>query len=353
MAGRTPQEILEQREAWMSRKAASAAGQDIPIQPPLKPGETAPEPVEAGATEVEAAETVETPEPVAAATAPTPEPETVAAPAPVSALPPQAPSGGKRTPEEIRAQREAFMAAKAARAAGQAPAPKPAAALAEAAPKPAAAPAAAKPAAAPKPATPAAAPAPRRDAPPAPEGIDPNITRRELLNHAWLASIGLFAVETVGLSLWFAFPNFKAGQFGGQFPLLGTASEVLPEVNAGPKPYTDGKFWLVNLDMESPSGEPRKGIMAIYKVCTHLGCLYEWVTITNRFECPCHGSKFALSADYLDGPARRSLDRFVIQAISPDGTVKETDAEGNPLEVNGDETLIIDTGQRILGQPVV
>jgi cytochrome b6-f complex iron-sulfur subunit len=245
------------------------------------------------------------------------------------------------------------MAAKAARAAGQAPAPKPAAVPAEAAPKPAAAPAAAKPAAAPKPATPAAAPAPRREAPPAPEGIDPNITRRELLNYAWLASIGLFAVETVGLSLWFAFPNFKAGQFGGQFPLLGTASEVLPEVNSGPKPYTDGKFWLVNLDMESPSGEPRKGIMAIYKVCTHLGCLYEWVTITNRFECPCHGSKFALSADYLAGPARRSLDRFVIQAISPDGTIKETDADGNPLEVNGDEHLIIDTGQRILGKPVV
>ena len=40
MAGRTPQEILEQREAWMSRKAARAAGQDIPILPPLKPGET-------------------------------------------------------------------------------------------------------------------------------------------------------------------------------------------------------------------------------------------------------------------------------------------------------------------------
>jgi cytochrome b6-f complex iron-sulfur subunit len=247
------------------------------------------------------------------------------------------------------------MAAKAARAAGQVPAPaaQPAAAPTPVAAKPAAAPAAAKPAAAPKPAAPAAAPAPRREAPPAPEVIDPNITRRELLNYAWLASIGLFAVQTVGLSLWFAFPNFKAGQFGGVFPLLGEANTILPEVNSGPKPYTDGKFWLVNLDMESPSGEPRKGIMAIFKVCTHLGCLYEWVPITNRFECPCHGSKFALTGDYLDGPARRSLDRFVIQAVSPDGTVKETDADGNPLEINGDETLLIDTGQRILGRPVV
>jgi cytochrome b6-f complex iron-sulfur subunit len=181
---------------------------------------------------------------------------------------------------------------------------------------------------------------------------DPKITRRELLNYAWLASIGLFALETVGLSLWFAFPNFKAGQFGGQFN-IGPATGVLPEVNAGPKAFTDGKFWLVNLDTKSPAGEPRKGIMAIFKVCTHLGCLYEWVTITNRFECPCHGSKFALTGDYLQGPARRSLDRFVIQAVSPDGKIKETDAEGHPLEINGDESLIIDTGKRILGKPVV
>jgi cytochrome b6-f complex iron-sulfur subunit len=165
-----------------------------------------------------------------------------------------------------------------------------------------------------------------------------------------LASLGLFTVETIALSLWFAFPNFVEGQFGGLFP-IGSASTALPEVNSGPKAYQEGKFWLVNVDMESPSGEPRKGVMAIFKVCTHLGCLYDWVPITTRFECPCHGSKFALAGDYLEGPARRSLDRFVIQAISPDGSVKETNPEGDPLEINGDETLIVDTGQRILGDP--
>jgi cytochrome b6-f complex iron-sulfur subunit len=236
------------------------------------------------------------------------------------------------------------MAAKAARAAGEAaPPPAPAAATASA-PAPATAKAAPRPATAAKP---AAAPA-RAAAPAAAETVDPKITRRELLNYAWLASIGLLAVETVGLSLWFAFPNFKAGEFGGLFS-IGAAADVVPEVNSGPVPFTDGKFWLVNLDIESPDGEPRKGVMAIYKVCTHLGCLYEWVPVTGRFECPCHGSKFALTGDYLAGPARRSLDRFVIQAIAPDGSIKQTDLEGNPLEINGDETLVIDTGQRILG----
>jgi cytochrome b6-f complex iron-sulfur subunit len=196
----------------------------------------------------------------------------------------------------------------------------------------------------------AAKPKPAAARPPAAttSADDPNVTRREFLNYAWLASIALFSVETVGLSLWFAFPNFKAGQFGGVFD-LGEAQSVLPEVNSGPVAYTDGKFWLVNVDGDY-KGEPRKGVMAIYKVCTHLGCLYEWVPMVGRFQCPCHGSKFALTGDYLGGPARRSLDRFIIIAVSPDGTERTTDpVTGGPLEVNPDDILRSDTGSRVLG----
>jgi cytochrome b6-f complex iron-sulfur subunit len=107
----------------------------------------------------------------------------------------------------------------------------------------------------------------------------------------------------------------------------------------------------VNLDGTSPDGtEERVGVLAIFKVCTHLGCLYEWVQVTTRFECPCHGSRFALTGDYLAGPARRSLDRFVIQALAPDGSIRaETNANGDPLIVEPDDILVIDTGQIIQG----
>ncbi|HXV41989.1 MAG TPA: Rieske 2Fe-2S domain-containing protein [Anaerolineae bacterium] len=340
MAKRSPEEIQAQREAWLARKTARAAGQDVPIQSPAASAEAVAE---------APAEPEVTPEPVVE----TPAPEAAVAQPPTPSMPPQAPAS-KRTPEEIRAQREAFLAAKAAKAAGvAAPPPAPAPKPVEAAPAPA--PAAkpvevAKPVPKPRTAEEAAPkPAPAQKAPA--EKIDPNITRREFLNYAWLASIALFTVETVALSLWFAFPNFKEGQFGGAFP-IGDAATALPEVNSDPKAYVDGKFWLINIDTEV-NGEPRQGILAIYKVCTHLGCLYEWVPITTRFECPCHGSKFQLSGDYISGPARRSLDSFVIQAVSPDGSIKETDPTGGPLEINGDETLIVDTGRRILGDPVL
>lgn len=344
MPKKTPEEIQAQREAWLARKAARAAGQDVPLQTTsAEPTSTSAEAVAEVSPEPEAS-----PQPVVEVAAP--EPVAVQETAPT--LPPQAPAT-KRTPEEARAQREAFLAAKAAKAAGVAappPAPKPA----EAAPVPDPAPRlveAAPPALKPR-ASEVAAPKPApAKAEAAEEKVDPNITRREFLNYAWLASIALLTVQGIGMGLWFAFPNFKEGQFGGAFP-IGDAAGALPEVNSGPKAYVDGKFWLINIDSEV-NGEARKGVLAIYKVCTHLGCLYEWVPMTNRFECPCHGSKFQLSGDYIAGPARRSLDRFVIQAIAPDGSVKETDANGNPLEITGDERLVIDTGRRILGAPVL
>jgi cytochrome b6-f complex iron-sulfur subunit len=349
MAKRTKEEIVAQRDAWLARKTARDAGQDIPILPPLLPGEEPPELETAAASTAEPEAAAPAPEVEAAPPAPSPEP-TQPAPAPEAVAPVAKPASpqGKRSPEEIAAQREAFLAARAAKAAGQAastPAPAPAAekVAAPPAPKPSDGQPAAAPAPKPQPARPARSP---RAAPAEPEPAGA-ITRREFLNYAWLASIALFTVETVGISLWFAFPNFLAGQFGGEFP-IGQATEVLPQVNAPPIPFTDGKFWLVNLDTEAPNGEPRKGILALYKVCTHLGCLYDWADVTSRFECPCHGSKFALTGDYLAGPAPRNLDRFVIRAISPDGTVKEN-ADGQPLQINGDEQLVIDTGNRILG----
>jgi cytochrome b6-f complex iron-sulfur subunit len=148
----------------------------------------------------------------------------------------------------------------------------------------------------------------------------------------------LLTAQTLGVSVLFLFPNFKAGQFGGIFPLQGTAATLLPEKGSGPIAYNNGKFWLVNTNT---------GIYAIYKVCTHLGCLYAWQPVTHRFECPCHGSKFNLNGSYVAGPAPRSLDRFKIIATRPDGTVIETPPDGAGIELNGDETLAVDTGTRI------
>ncbi len=186
------------------------------------------------------------------------------------------------------------------------------------------------------------------------------MTRREFLYYVWGASMALLLAEAGGALLWLAIPRFKEGEFGGVFTL--GLSEI-PAPDTGPKPFDNGRFWLVNLgdqalnDPRQPDVYPvQAGVKALYKVCVHLGCLYKWVPTNNRFECPCHGSKYLLSGSRIGGPARRNLDVFILQAVDAAGSVlaetQPTDGnlEGASIEVPAGAVAIrVNTGKRISG----
>ena len=168
------------------------------------------------------------------------------------------------------------------------------------------------------------------------------INRREFLNLAWLASLGFLTLDIAGITYLFAMPRFKEGEFGGVF----TAGKVsdLPQAGSAPENHPKVKLWLSNTE---------NGVMANYKVCTHLGCLYNWNDQENKFICPCHGSQFQADGQYIRGPAPRSLDRFVVQIVAADGTVlAETDPSGDPLPVPDDPNakIQVDTGKKITGE---
>ena len=177
----------------------------------------------------------------------------------------------------------------------------------------------------PKPAAPKPAPKPAAKPAKSEEAAVPaltaaDMTRREFLTYAWGAALAVLGVETGLLSYFFMYPRFKAGEFGGKFFL---AEAEIPAADLAPVGYSSGKFWLVTTE----EGNPK----AIYMVCTHLGCLYKWAPSNNRFECPCHGSKFTHDGFYIEGPAPRSLDSFEL-AVE-----------------NGQ--VIVDTGKKIIGNP--
>jgi cytochrome b6-f complex iron-sulfur subunit len=122
----------------------------------------------------------------------------------------------------------------------------------------------------------------------------------------------------------FAYPRIKEGTFGGKFILDRKAksytTEERPELDAV------GKFYTVKVDELMPdndgaiAGDQSANIMAIYQVCTHLGCLVPFDGGQNRFICPCHGSTFERDSEYVLGPAPRNMDQFEV-AVADDGTI--------------------------------
>lgn len=60
------------------------------------------------------------------------------------------------------------------------------------------------------------------------------------------------------------------------------------------------KVWVVR--------QPNNTVTVFSPVCPHLGCHYHWNPQTRHFECPCHGSIYALDGKVLGGPTPRPLD---------------------------------------------
>jgi cytochrome b6-f complex iron-sulfur subunit len=52
------------------------------------------------------------------------------------------------------------------------------------------------------------------------------------------------------------------------------------------------------------------GFYALFAKCTHLGCTPRWLTVEEKFKCPCHGSGFRKSGVNFEGPAPRPLERY-------------------------------------------
>lgn len=186
------------------------------------------------------------------------------------------------------------------------------------------------------------------------------VTRREFLYYIWGASLALFAVEATGLTIWFLLPRFREGEFGGSFIL---PVDALPSVNAPPFNFPEGVFWLSNLNSTEPNenmylaqdeDEHIVGSLAIYKVCTHLGCIYNWIPANDRFECPCHGSKYRLDGRRIEAPAPRDLDRFKLVALDANqNMLAESQIQNGvfqPLKIPPETAFLqVDTGDKKLG----
>ncbi|MDP9389290.1 MAG: FAD-dependent oxidoreductase [Actinomycetota bacterium] len=51
-------------------------------------------------------------------------------------------------------------------------------------------------------------------------------------------------------------------------------------------------------------------VQAVSITCTHMGCTLQWNGAETSWDCPCHGSRFAVDGRVLNGPAVRPLEQI-------------------------------------------
>ena len=139
------------------------------------------------------------------------------------------------------------------------------------------------------------------------EEKDP-IKRRQFLVRTAAVAGGLTCATSAGLLYTFLKPN--------------VVREIPPRLRAGVPGdfqsntavyFEDHRLYVVR--------DERDGFYALSSVCTHLGCLVNWLPDTTsgymggRIACPCHGSLYSPKGNVLSGPAPRALDRYRIDLV--------------------------------------
>jgi Rieske Fe-S protein len=53
--------------------------------------------------------------------------------------------------------------------------------------------------------------------------------------------------------------------------------------------------------------DPEGEVHELSAVCRHLGCIVNWNTLENTWDCPCHGSRYDALGKVIQGPANGDL----------------------------------------------
>jgi len=132
-------------------------------------------------------------------------------------------------------------------------------------------------------------------------------TRRQFLRAGWKLG-GTLLAAAAG---WTTYESLRplASTAAGATINLGSPSTY----GAGSATYiSEGRLFVANTGTE---------IYALSQKCPHLGCRVPFCDSSGWFECPCHGSKYDIGGEWVEGPAPRGMDRFSLKVDSATGTL--------------------------------
>lgn len=70
----------------------------------------------------------------------------------------------------------------------------------------------------------------------------------------------------------------------------------------------EGKIIESNGERAGAYRDEQVSLHVVDTTCTHLGCEVNWNSAERSWDCPCHGSRFSIEGDVIEGPAVKPLE---------------------------------------------
>jgi glycine/D-amino acid oxidase-like deaminating enzyme/nitrite reductase/ring-hydroxylating ferredoxin subunit len=102
----------------------------------------------------------------------------------------------------------------------------------------------------------------------------------------------------------------KLAELGAKFAIDLVGDRVRPPqaLSAGGVPIGEARVLPDGLGKKGVYRDEEGGLHAVSLRCTHLGCLVRFNSAERSWDCPCHGSRFAVDGSVLEGPAVKPLE---------------------------------------------
>ena len=129
------------------------------------------------------------------------------------------------------------------------------------------------------------------------------ISRRRLMAYAWMGAAAIVMGELIFGTFAFLWPRRK----GPKVETVFIAGKVTDFKVGEIIPFRKERTFILRTE---------GGFLAMSAICTHLSCVVNWNEMLKKFECPCHGAKFNLNGEVLEGPPPRPLDLYKLQLVA-------------------------------------
>lgn len=92
-------------------------------------------------------------------------------------------------------------------------------------------------------------------------------------------------------------------------------SRIFSPDSFDPKELGPGEGGIIrhNLGQVAVAKDKAGNIHSVSPTCVHMGCILSWNDGEESWDCPCHGSRFAVDGEVLQGPAQENLPKKSIE----------------------------------------